>query len=157
MGSNCQATLPFNRFLDEFSHKLSGPSISTLFKAEKWSCLGGDVIGPYRKQDTLVRVPGLNVAIFAWQKRAEMKTLAILVMSYASRQPNSGWNYLSSVILRCQGVLLAGCISPSNRTAPNNMASVDNVTFIKALEVLHDKVCTYANGDIYNMDERALH
>jgi hypothetical protein len=64
-------------FLDRHDHKLAPSSISEILKAAKYVRLDEDSAGRDSKRRTPSRWPGLEIALFAWQKRTERKTLAI--------------------------------------------------------------------------------
>ncbi len=64
-------------FSEQYDHQLSPSSISRILKDARNAYLDEDSGGPDRKRRTPAAWPGLETALFAWQRRMERKTMAI--------------------------------------------------------------------------------
>jgi hypothetical protein len=71
-GKQCQQW-----FLGTYKHKLAESSIFEILRAEKYIYLDEDITGPDRKRARQPQWPGLEIALFNWQKRMEKKTFAV--------------------------------------------------------------------------------
>jgi hypothetical protein len=77
----CLGKAPYEKckqwFDEQYGHQHSPSSISTILKNSKYARLDEETGGPDVKRRTPAAWPGLEIALFAWQKQMERKTLAI--------------------------------------------------------------------------------
>jgi hypothetical protein len=93
-------------FQKKYSHKLSDTSISSILQAEEYSHLADYGKKPDSKRRTPVRWPGLEIALFAWQKKIEKKLSLELTIIYGLRQQDSSYSWCSSRIFLYLNALL---------------------------------------------------
>jgi hypothetical protein len=75
---NCSGKASYQKcqqwLFDEYGHKFAPSCISEILKGTH---LDENITGHNSKRGTPSRWPGLEIALFAWQKQMERKTLAV--------------------------------------------------------------------------------